>query len=225
MALDCLSHFEFQPDHFGLMHARMPIVLPTLQHLYLDATKIPKHPGVVIQSFQATSLIALSLDGLDRAGGRGAFGNKLELNFPSLDHLILLNIRRGLVGLDVLRVVQRFPGINRLTCQVVTGARKLDIVDILYTICFGTDEDPAGTGWERQPKLRVLAVLATHVLSDTAEVVSLCGTLSEKCGLQKLMLPKCVFTQMGADAMGKLRELVEVEDYWLDWPTPFAQCS
>ncbi|KZP12744.1 hypothetical protein FIBSPDRAFT_870007 [Athelia psychrophila] len=40
--------------------------------------------------------------------------------------------------------------------------------------------------------------------------------------LCRLKLPESLFVQAGAKAMRYLRKIVEVEDFSLDWPTPFA---
>ncbi|KZP28477.1 hypothetical protein FIBSPDRAFT_995297 [Athelia psychrophila] len=237
MSLHSLNHLELYPYTFGLMQFRVPIVLPTIQYLHLDATLDPAYLGIIIHSFQAESLITLSLDGWDLSGEDDALEDALELYFPTLEHLILLNVTRGYPDRDLF--AQRFPNIKRLTCQCmspwemdhVAGDMSCDVIDIMTPICFGTQFD-AGTesspinDWERWPKLQVLAVSCTDVAMDIEGLYSMISMLKDMVhGIRKLLLPKYVCERANKDAMRKLRELVEVEDYSLDWPTPFAQSS
>ena len=41
--------------------------------------------------------------------------------------------------------------------------------------------------------------------------------------LRKLLLPPALVAHVGGDMMARVGELVEVDDFRLDWPTPFAR--
>lgn len=96
-------------------------------------------------------------------------------------------------------------------------------------MCFGAQHDEetqspqANDLWVRWPELRILAVSATDVPSNTAVLCNMITKLElGEYRIRNLMPPKCLFGHAGTDAKGKFREVVEVEDCSLDWPTPFA---
>lgn len=231
MALPHLNHLEVQPCiPFGLMEPGLPIVLPTIQFLHLDATMENQALDVIIHSFHAASLITLSLDGWDN-GAHSSLEEPLETHFPSLEHLIIVEIMPGLP--DLGQLARKYPDVTWLTCQVATGITgHCDIVHILTSLRIGTrhDGDTESTpsaNRERWPKLKVLAVSETNTSLDTVEICNMLSILQhngERSGLRKLLLPKSLLAQTDADAMGKLREVVEVEDYSADWPTHLAHC-
>ncbi|KZP28478.1 hypothetical protein FIBSPDRAFT_259425 [Athelia psychrophila] len=198
------------------MQPHLSIMLPTVQFLHLDATKDTPSLPIMIHSFQAISLTTLSLGGWD-ARGEVEGEDALELHFPSLEHLILLDITKDLPDLDTS--ARRFPDISRLTCQVANSTQHYDdIDDILKHVCF----DPRHER-DRWSKLRVLAISATYIPFNAVAICNMASVLQES-EINKLMLPKFLFARAEADAMGKLKEAVEVVDYSLDWPAPFTQC-
>ncbi|KZP12746.1 hypothetical protein FIBSPDRAFT_961191 [Athelia psychrophila] len=173
----------------------------------------------VIHTIHATSLTALSLSGwgcdgleLNLSGEEG-----LESHFPSLLHLILGNITRKVPDLEV--VARRFPGIERLTCQVSPkGGLFCDIDHILATIDTGSSGDSL-----RWPKLHTVAVSATGTPLDVIALHHKINMMRDAGHpLRTLKLPRSLFIQARTKAMGYLRKIVEVEDFSLDWPTPFA---
>lgn len=163
MALHFLEHLELQPEQFsqfGTVEPHLPVVLTALQ-------LVPRYVGAIIRSFQAASLIALSLDGWghpSRPSEHGALEDDLELQFPLLDHLILSNVAKGLPNFDVC--ARRFPDITRLTCpENITlwydAEESCDINHILTLMCFGTPFNaetgsPPDKDWERWPKYKSL---------------------------------------------------------------------
>ncbi|KZP27864.1 hypothetical protein FIBSPDRAFT_853044 [Athelia psychrophila] len=40
--------------------------------------------------------------------------------------------------------------------------------------------------------------------------------------LRELMLSKAIISQAGREAVGQLRQLVDIKEFHVDWPTPFA---
>lgn len=234
MALHFLNHLDLRPDVFDLMQYHLPIVLPTIQYLHLDATEDPKCLGIIIHSVHAASLIAMSLDGWDSTDPDGEFTtlqNDLELHFPSLDHLILSNIPQGHSDVDVF--ARKFPDITRLTCEVSEYAYPYcDIVRVLTSICFGTQYDEQNEPLapsdkrERWPKLRVLAVsVPASLMWVPVELRRMVSALRCRDSRpRKLLLPKAFISRTGADVIGELKGMVEIGDYILDWPTAFARC-
>ncbi|KZP22402.1 hypothetical protein FIBSPDRAFT_859707 [Athelia psychrophila] len=43
--------------------------------------------------------------------------------------------------------------------------------------------------------------------------------------IRKIMLPQTAMTSKAAEAMLKMQELVEIEAFYVDWPTPFQRES
>ncbi|KAF7984625.1 hypothetical protein HWV62_12845 [Athelia sp. TMB] len=229
MALQSLHHLELELDRYEDDDDTedLPIVLPTIQYLRLDAP--PGHLDMLTCCFTAENLLVLSLEGWD--------GQEYDLDmedqsihFPSLEHLILTEININRPFLDAY--AERFPDITQLTCQVQPDARGCDIDYILTPICFGTQkyDHPEGVDGipdfdedlDRWPNLEVIAVSAT----DTPLGPMLNNMISiAKLGrpLRKLMLPDALCAQAGADAMAQPKELVQVEDYSFDWPMPFPE--
>ncbi|KAF7970154.1 hypothetical protein HWV62_24852 [Athelia sp. TMB] len=228
MALQSLHHLELQLEYYlDDDISDLPVVLPTVQFMRLQAP--PGHLDTVIRSFKAANLLALSLEGWNGLEYEIGMEDLSTLRFPSLEHLILTGISVNKPFLDAY--AQRFPDITRLTCQVYPNAPGCDIDYVLTPICHGTQkyEYPDFIGppeidveWDRWPKLEVIAVSATDTPLDPLlyTTVSIATFVTS---LRKLMLPHALCAQVGADVMAKLREEVQVEDYILDWPTPFPK--
>lgn len=218
MALPLLNHLDLQIDEpFSKMASRFPIVLPTLHFLRLDA--IEAVLGDMVHSIQASSLIALSLGGWDIEEDYTA-GDQMESHFPSLEHLIII---KDLPDLDVF--ARSFPRIKRLTCD-----GRLDIDHLLTHMRAGAqcdDENDASVSddWNIWPALQVIAVSASHGSSNPTEFIwpnMLSKLKSGDHPLRKLLLPKAELDQAEVDALVELRKLVEVEDFSVNWPNPFA---
>lgn len=228
MALCFLHHLELQFEYFGGTSPNFSIVLPTIKFLRLDATVASEHHNIIIRSFQAVSLTTLSLNGWNNRDP-DPYDVSLELEFPSLDHLILLDIAKDPLNLDFF--ARRFPHIQRLTCQVDTQAWYSGVGHILTRLAptsFGTGcEEEVGLSlidnWERWPKLWVLAVSSPN---SPLTVVDPCNVIAMlqygKSSIRKLMLPKSLFAKTDASVLKRIKGLVELEDYSLDWPRPFV---
>ncbi|KZP21136.1 hypothetical protein FIBSPDRAFT_1044310 [Athelia psychrophila] len=216
MALPVLNHLEISLDNFSQHATRFPVRLPTLGFLKIE-TCIPKALNRTIHTIHAASLIALSLSGWDGQEPEPNLSSRdLESNFPALQHLILGNITKKAPDLEM--VSHMFPGIERLTCQMSPG-KNFFIGPILATI----DTTSSGDGSLRWPKLHTVAVSGSGTPLD-AGALHYKIYLMRDAGhpLRKLKLPKSLLVEADAKAMGYLRTTVAVEDFSLDWPTPFA---
>ncbi|KZP21135.1 hypothetical protein FIBSPDRAFT_1044309 [Athelia psychrophila] len=220
MALPVLNHLELSVDRIFQNATSFSVVLPTVKFLQIE-THGHDDLDRVIHTIHATSLTTLSL-ALWGYGGPGlnlSSEEDLESHFPALQHLILEHIIQQAPDLEM--VARMFPGIERLTCNWSTSRENelfCDIDRILATIDTGSSGDSL-----RWPKLHTVAVSAPGMPLDV-------GALHHKISmmrdaghpLRKLKLPKSLFVQTGAKAIGHLRQIVDVEDFSLDWPTPFA---
>ncbi|KZP02023.1 hypothetical protein FIBSPDRAFT_880999 [Athelia psychrophila] len=104
---------------------------------------------------------------------------------------------------------------------------ECDIVDIFAAVLKGIgngeeDEDDEADQWQRWPKLRTIAVSASGNWDAPAALGNI-GILLEACRqpISKLMLPKSLTSQAGIEAVAELRNFVELEDFSVDWATPF----
>ncbi|KZP08937.1 hypothetical protein FIBSPDRAFT_900901 [Athelia psychrophila] len=241
MTLQALNHLELQLHSFSTDNLRPPIVIPTIRFLqiagiYLRVGGLEIDPegdvclDDIIHSIYAESLTTLSIDGWNRIPGLDlSRDEELKSHFPSLQHLILRNISPYMPDLRV--VARRFPGIERLTChaQEPLNPATSDIHHIITQAvpcpgCRERNEDDEGDATSRQcwPKLHTIAATA----SDTPlDVVALHDEISHLQGaghpIRKLKLPRHLCQMAGAEAMAYLRTIVEVDDFGMDWPTPF----
>ncbi|KAF7986269.1 hypothetical protein HWV62_35188 [Athelia sp. TMB] len=226
MALPSLHHLELQMNSYDEIHATdPPIVLPTVQYMSLNTP--PGCLDVVTCSFIAENLLVLSLEGWDGQELEIGVEDQSTLRFPSLEHLILTQIKLRLPWLDAY--ARRFPDIKRLTCQVHPESERCGIEYVLFPMCFTQNHEsivddgpPEVDEWNRWPNLEVIATSAT----DTPLHPGICLKLSvvKSCRpLRKLMLPDTLCAQAGADIMAQLREYIQVESFSLDWPMPFLE--
>lgn len=232
MSLRSLEQLELKLYYFNLsITPSLCIPLPTLQFLSIDG----HHAAIIVSlmnAIQAPSVTTLSLKG---RGTIGALEQKMESYFPSVQHLILLDMES--YEPDLLVIAAGFPGIERLTCQIARNFNSgvLDLLDMLDTIiavpkCDGT-KNTIRYGLQQWPKLHTVAVgtaektLPYELLYDTTQLAALHREIfiSQQAGhpIQKLKLPETVLDQMDAVGAAALREIVKVENFSLDWPTPF----
>ncbi|KAF7986261.1 hypothetical protein HWV62_35172 [Athelia sp. TMB] len=224
MALQSLHHLELQLDEYEYYETMdLPIVLPSVQYMRLVAP--PGHLDLLTLSFRAASLVTLSLEGWVKYYHTD-LESQSEMRFPLLEHLILTNIKTSWPYLDTYAM--RFPGIRRLTCQVHPEARGCDLAYVLQPVHYkaqvrASRRSPSPfDGWERWFNLEVIAVSATDTPLDHA-LYDMVSTVKTALPLRKLLLPGVLCAQADADLMARLRALVQVEDYRLDWPTPFLE--
>ncbi|KZP12706.1 hypothetical protein FIBSPDRAFT_152179 [Athelia psychrophila] len=216
IALPVLTHLELSVVGSSQDATSFPVVLPTVRFLQVE-TYGADHLDRVIRIIHATSLTALSLLGWDYdVPGLNLALQDLEPHFPALQHLILGGITNQAPDLEV--VASRFPGIERLTCQISQKKGLCGIDHILATIDTGSSGDSL-----RWPKLHTVAVSGSGIPLDVGALhykISMMRDAGHP--LRSLKLRKSLLIEAGAKAMGHLRQIVDVEDFSLDWPTPFA---
>ncbi|KAF7986267.1 hypothetical protein HWV62_35184 [Athelia sp. TMB] len=227
VALQSLHHLELQLDSYELIHtAHLPIILPTIRYLRLEIP--PGNLDTFTCSLVASNLLVLSLERWD--GQEHAFGmeDQSTHRFPSLEHLILTGIDINTPYLDAY--AKRFPDIKRLTCQVHPQFNHCGLDYILQPICLGIQRyapsevnDPPNLddGWDRWPNLEVIALSATDSPSNPT-LYTMIKMVKRGRPLRKLMLPDTWRTDH-ADDMAVLGNIIQVEGYSLDWPTPFPE--
>lgn len=220
MALPSLTHLELQESFVDLKPSFQPIVLPYLLSLHASGGHTYGLLNVM-GLIHAVSLAVLSLQGLCHSDTAVP-----ELHFPSLQHLILLDVHKKV---PVLTILNQLPSIGRLTCVGSPTSyhdnRSFGIDDFFAAISTRTFDDrntPAGYIFPC-PQLHTLAVSISPLEVNT--LVSKILVLQE-FGLPvgKLMLPKLLLAQTGArtQAMEKMGGFMEIEDFRVDWQTPFT---
>ncbi|KZP26789.1 hypothetical protein FIBSPDRAFT_886995 [Athelia psychrophila] len=202
MALPSLHHLELQLLWFDeVMPPNLQIVLPTIQFLHIDATDCRERLGPFISFFHATYLATLSL----AAWGPGTnvhFGDEPEFHLPSLKHLILADyVMWHYEDVDIF--VRTFPGIERLTVEIMTDYDFFMMLD----------------SW---PKLQTIATSAFEQIGDNCELLGIVREQQEAGHpIRRLMLPETWLSEADAKDAVDLKKIVVVEDYYVDWPTPF----
>lgn len=233
MAMHSLSHLELDMVEFQLDQHHEPIVLPTVQFLQIEALEFPESISPLVHSFQAASLATLSLtswNGSEPDSPAFAGMSNVGAHFPSLQHLILANISRAAPALDLL--AQTFPAIERLTCHEVPGpklpiSQRIGIEHVVAAVARGGNGGNGGSGRgpninQTWPSLKCIAI-STEQAFDAAALEGVLRRVQELGHpLHKLMLPQTVSPPDGSGAMAKLRTLVDMEDFRVDWPTPFG---
>ncbi|KZP30274.1 hypothetical protein FIBSPDRAFT_884196 [Athelia psychrophila] len=145
-----------------------------------------------------------------------------EHQFPLLQHLILVNVPDepyfGGIALSSSTI-------KRLTFQFVGQEWVDDTYDILaamLAVNLGRYHPGDGSGpriwWPELQTLAVSAPLAPRMLQNMTVIWQ---NLHRQT--PKLMLPTHLCAQAGTEAMEELEKVAKVEDFTLDWPTPFEQ--
>ncbi|KZP12743.1 hypothetical protein FIBSPDRAFT_1049907 [Athelia psychrophila] len=224
MALTVLKHLELSVDNFSQRATRFPaVLLPTLRFLQVETYNLHTHDCAILAiiTIHAASLTTLSLSGWDDCAPELDLSSEeaLESHFPALQHLILAIGNTTNTSPDLEVIARRFPEIERLTCQVLPNSGLCYGIDhILATI----DAGSSGDGSLRWPKLHTVAVSGSRTPLDAAALHYKIYVMRDAGHpLRQLKLPKSLFVRAGAKAMGYLRTIVDVEDFSLDWPTPF----
>ncbi|KZP21133.1 hypothetical protein FIBSPDRAFT_891303 [Athelia psychrophila] len=221
MALPVLKHLELSVDNFSQRATRFPAVLPTLIFLQVKTYLHTLDCAILAITIHAASLTTLSLSGWDGTEPKLNLSSEeaLESHFPALQHLILANGRFSDTAPDLEAIARRFPEIERLTCQVLPNSGLCYGIDhILATI----DAGSSGDGSLRWPKLHTVAVAGSRTPLDAAALHHKIYVMrGAGHPLRQLKLHKSLLAQAGTKAMGYLRTIVDVEDFSLDWPTPF----
>ncbi|KAF7970817.1 hypothetical protein HWV62_22832 [Athelia sp. TMB] len=220
--LELLEFCEYEPH-------TPPLVHPTIRFLHLHLAPRYDEHDIDIQRFRAASVTTLSIDCARRP--LGGIGFTLEVPpqtaFPSLQHLLLVNIKEHSLNLDATAHI--FPDIKRLTCQ---GADPdFEVGHVLAAMgAHANKGDLASTAdvslhWS---KLHSIAASGPdeplHAGTPDSQLDSQVAAL-QAAGIpvRKLLLPQSLVAHVGGDMMARVGELVEVEDFRLDWPTSFAR--
>ncbi|KZP26798.1 hypothetical protein FIBSPDRAFT_928466 [Athelia psychrophila] len=202
MALPSLHHLELQLLWFDeVVPPNLQIVLPTIQFLHIDAGGCRECLGPFISLFHAASLMTLSLT----AWGPGIYvdlEDELEIHLPSLTHLILNDHNMwDTEDIDIFALV--FPGIERLSVGIMARRDLRIMLD----------------AW---PKLQTIATSDVEEEFDFYDWRSIISKL-QNAGhpIRMFMLPETLISEADAGDLVELRKLVAMEDYYVDWPTPF----
>ncbi|KAF7976861.1 hypothetical protein HWV62_5580 [Athelia sp. TMB] len=209
-------------DSFG----RTLMALPALRHLEIQlAHMLTAGSGQLalesaINSIHATSLTTLSLPGPEFREPRLAGDEELTSHFPSLRHLIFTNHVGESPNVGV--IARRFPNITRLTYQVSEINAYINnighFLDAISLVSEAT-ETSGGLPTTLWPQLDTIAVSALHETNDALQLYEKISRL-QGAGIQirKLKLPNAFFAQ-STEAVERLRQIVELERYSLDWPS------
>ena len=233
ISMQALDHLELHSFRDGALNVS-PLAQPTIRFLELHIV-VPSTYHVGIQLFRASSLTTLSINCLGFFGDMGFTfdpDRSPQTCFPALQHLILVNVEPSPFKLILDGVAHTFPDIERLTWQ---GCQpEFGIGNILTAM--GTRRGDGDNVWESAarapgltlhwPKLQTIAVSGPGAAPDIPclELDSLVFELQQAgIPIQKLMLPQSEIARAGGEMMGRVRNLVEVEDFRLDWPTPFER--
>lgn len=126
MALPYLNSLELREAYVQLSPSRyLPVVLPTLQVLHASSQFTYGFPDFLGPFIHAASLTVLTLQGYT------PLEEVREFHFPSLQHLVLLEVTRTVPGLTIL---DQFQSIERLTCVAADQYKddqSFDIDDLL----------------------------------------------------------------------------------------------
>ncbi|KZP30853.1 hypothetical protein FIBSPDRAFT_1038093 [Athelia psychrophila] len=216
MNMAALDHLELRL--YALNEPVQPIVLPNLRSLAVDLELNSSSLSIIIKCILAPSLVSLSLTAWDPDEDHLDYLVLGETYFPALQHLILgSSVMNAFPDFELL--AKAFPNIERFTCRV-ERPEQAEIGSIIANITDPGDQ-------LRWPKLRSIAISTVYRTLDTDQVDGLCQLIIE---LQQAGRPfrqlsyssseSCI-ALAGAGGIHKLGELVELEDFRDDWPTPF----
>lgn len=235
MALKSLTHLELHCEEFADLPHILPIELPTVQFLMVDIIFNPDDIGNLIQVIRAPSLCTLSLAAWHQPESRFAtrhpnFGDTADIrvSFSSLKHLILNDISKATPDLNYIALI--FPDIERLTCQVI-GSPKLpttescgvaDVLEAIACLAGISENGDEGQALVQWPRLQSIAMSIKESFSVTALEGKLRRFQDHRHPLRDLMLPRELLSEMGTEAIASLRQFVDIKEFIVDWPTPFA---
>ena len=192
---------------FNLTEANLPeILLPAVQFLHIgdwDPRKAKDEENScaidLLEHIIAPLAVKLALN-----GRRHDYADITKLHFPSLRHLILDGLARGVQPHEL---ATRFPDIERLDCHF-----PLDI--IIHILAMPTFLDESGAPKTLFPKLKALAFKDPGRCSHGGLGVLEDIIKRESSGypIQKLLVTKVFREHYGPEFMTKLQEHVEVEE-------------
>ncbi|KZP34751.1 hypothetical protein FIBSPDRAFT_924173 [Athelia psychrophila] len=224
MALPSLRHLELYVVKFNIPSppTHLPILLPHILHLHVQGNGSECTPAIynLLSCIQAENLVALSLPMSTDKVPTTLNAHAFEPHFPSLQHLLLNSGAHSVADLSAF--AWSFPDIRRLTFEPAEGA-NIDIHQLLGILIRGagdgdTAENNARSGllW---PELQSIA-FATSI--EHLHVPRLKSTILQLQAaghpISKLLLLEKVHA-----AMVEVGEIIEIEEYYVDWPTTFEQ--
>lgn len=216
MALHALSHLELHGEVFRIAWTSIQqIELPGLRSLELDFDQLDL--ANLIGSIHAPALDSLLLGRWteDESVFRG--WSRLPEECLSLRHLIIVNPLAA--SQDFSSLAKIYPNVEHLTFNAKYDDE--DLTEILMAI-LDTRGDETIVSDEQMlwPKLKKIAVGA---LETEFTILPLCDTILQlqKAGrpLDTLSLPERLLSRWDAK---ELRDIVHVEDYRHEYPTPFG---
>ena len=219
MNMQRLQHLEINLDN-GLMeeiHSNL-IPLPSVEFLHVSGHGYQYHlMPTFIGVIEAVSLKALSL----RSWMDGCLRQRI-INFPSLRHLVLTDISEvSCPGLTELS--RTFPDIERLTWNIEEGIIKSveETLTRIFRNIRGTEE------LLKWPQLHTIEISIAEGRreprhDDSALSTAILELKQSSHSIRKLRLPAAFINSASQENMASLRALVTVEEYYDDWPTPFA---
>ncbi|KZP34752.1 hypothetical protein FIBSPDRAFT_924174 [Athelia psychrophila] len=220
MALPSLRHLELYVYDFVIPSppTHLPILLPNILHLRVKCN-YDESPHNVLSCIQAENLVALSLSMLTD-------GESIALNghFPSLQHLLLANAAHSAAHL--VAFARSFPSIGRLTFAPGKNDDRLSLHNLNQTLGIiirgAGDDDTAESNAHSALLWSKLQSIALPTSTDQFSVTELESTKGQLqvAGhpIRKLLLPQKVHS-----AMVEIGEVIEIGEYYVDWPTTFEQ--
>ncbi|KZP04543.1 hypothetical protein FIBSPDRAFT_968042, partial [Athelia psychrophila] len=177
----------------------------------------------ILCCIHAASLVALSLLTRDNDGEPVALDAD-TFDFPTLQRLVLTNAADTVPDLATLVAFARnFPRIEHLTFEPGMGADPSlhDINHILCSIlCGAGDNDRAEHNAHIGPLWPKLQSFAFSTSNEDFDAPKLKGTILKLRAadhpIRQLLVPRKVHP-----AMVELGEIIEIGDFYVDWPTPF----
>ncbi|KZP28833.1 hypothetical protein FIBSPDRAFT_927266 [Athelia psychrophila] len=219
IAPPALRHLDLSIGIFTAMASRLPILLPSVQHLQVEGCSeaVPyRYLDNLLRCIQAPYLVALSLSTWN-AEPLLRLAHTYERHFPSLQHLVLADIARDSVG-DLMMFARAFPCIQRLTFK--PGFYSSTFLHKILGGFIGGEGDTIQNSAQSERLWPKLHSIAMSTSKEHLDVTSLNNTILklQAAGhpIRKLMLPQEVHP-----AMVEMRGSVELEDFYVDWPTPF----
>ncbi|KZP12066.1 hypothetical protein FIBSPDRAFT_1050356 [Athelia psychrophila] len=219
MAMPSLHHLDLSIKIFEASPGRLPILLPRIQHLHAHCNgyMIDSNPlSSLLHSITAASLVALSLSNQRDSDLLELITHASKPHFPSLQHLILTNVSSKVQHLTAL--AQAFPDIERLTFTPDHSASAPDINRIFDTfLCGAGPGDTAENGAPLWPKVQSIALSTFRERFAVPQLKSKILQL-QAAGhhIRKLLLPQYMHP-----AMVEVGEIIALEEFYVDWPTPF----
>ncbi|KZP30837.1 hypothetical protein FIBSPDRAFT_926276 [Athelia psychrophila] len=228
MGLKSLNHLEIQFKNYYRPATTDVILVPTVKFLHVDVMedRSPSCVNIFLSDIQAPSLISLSLNKWDREHPHPLEPNK----FPLLQHLILYDCNIGMDEDDLddlANLARQFPNITRFTSQISNeNSCSLEIIlQIMLGESSDDDDEDGESGGTPWPNLQTVAVADPwRSVVDLTKVPGLLSELQDAGHpLRKLLISDNAVSQADEDIMEELEELIEIEDFIDDWPTPFER--